>query len=155
LEELKHTLDGGDPERGRLLFFGTKASCSACHRIGKEGGNIGPNLAGIGDIRSRRDLLEAVAFPSASFARNFEPYTVVSKSGIAHSGIISRTTSDAIYLTTGERTMIRIPRSEIEEDGITPARVSIMPQGLDRQLEPAELTDLLAYLSSLREPKQP
>jgi putative heme-binding domain-containing protein len=155
LEELKHTLDGGDPERGRLLFFGTKASCSACHRIGKEGGNIGPNLAGIGDIRSRRDLLEAVAFPSASFARNFEPYTVVSKSGIAHSGIISRTTSDAIYLATGERTMIRIPRSEIEEDGSTPARVSIMPQGLDRQLEPAELTDLLAYLSSLREPKQP
>lgn len=151
LEELKDTLSGGDPERGRALFFGVKASCSACHRIGEEGGHIGPNLAGIGEIRSRRDLLEAVAFPSASFARNFEPFTLVSKSGIAQSGIISRTTSDAIYLTTGERTTIRIPRSEIEEDGIVPAGVSIMPQGLDRILQPAELKDLISFLSSLRD----
>lgn len=151
LEELKDTLAGGDPERGRALFFGAKASCSACHRIGEEGGHIGPNLAGIGDIRTRRDLLEAVAFPSASFARNFEPFTLISKSGIAQSGIISRTTSDSIYLTTGERTTIRIPRSEIEEDGIVPASVSIMPQGLDRTLQPAELKDLLSFLSSLRD----
>lgn len=151
LEELKDTLAGGDPERGRALFFGAKASCSACHRIGEEGGHIGPNLAGIGEIRTRRDLLEAVAFPSASFARNFEPFTLITKSGITQSGIISRTTSDAIYLTTGERTTIRVPRSEIEEDGIMPASVSIMPQGLDRILQPAELKDLLSFLSSLRD----
>jgi putative heme-binding domain-containing protein len=154
LDELKEVLTGGDPERGRSLFFGTKASCSACHRVGDEGGRIGPNLAGIGDIRTRRDLLEAVAFPSASFARNFEPYTVISKSGLAQAGVISRTTSDAIYLTTGERNTIRIARAEIEEDGIVPASVSIMPQGLDRLLQPAELKDLLAFLSSLREQSQ-
>jgi putative heme-binding domain-containing protein len=155
LDELKEALVDGDPERGRLLFFGSKASCSACHRVGDEGGNIGPNLAGIGDIRTRRDLLEAVVFPSASFARNFEPYTVVNKSGIAQAGIISRTTGDAIYITTGERNTIRVPKSEIEEDGITPAQASIMPQGLDRILEREELRDLLAYLASLREQNQP
>jgi putative heme-binding domain-containing protein len=155
LEELKDALVGGDPDRGRVLFFGSKASCSACHRIGFQGGNIGPNLAGIGEIRTRRDLLEAVAFPSASFARNFEPYAVISKSGITQTGIICRTTSDAIYLTTGERVTIRILRSEIEDDGVIPSKVSIMPQGLDRILQPEELKDLLAFLSSLREGKAP
>jgi putative heme-binding domain-containing protein len=119
------------------------------------GENIGPNLTSIGEIRTRRDLLEAVVFPSASFARNYEPYTVLSKSGIAHSGVISRTTSDAIYLITGDRTTIRIPSSEIEDDGVMPSNVSIMPQGLDRILQPRELKDLLAYLESLRERKQP
>ena len=86
MEELNDALAGGDADRGRSLFFGTKASCSACHRIGEEGGNIGPNLAGIGEIRTRRDLLEAVVFPSASFARNFEPYAVLNKSGITQVG---------------------------------------------------------------------
>src|SRR6185369_10967830 len=99
LEELKDALVGGDPDRGRALFFGSKASCSACHRVGEQGGNIGPNLAGIGDIRTRRDLLEAVAFPSASFARNFEPYTVQTTAGKVYDGLISRRTSDAIYIT--------------------------------------------------------
>jgi putative heme-binding domain-containing protein len=151
LDELKDALIGGDVERGRLLFFGSKASCSACHRIGQEGGDIGPNLAGIGEIRTRRDLLEAVAFPSASFARNFEPYVVLTTSGTAHAGIVSRTTSDAVYLITGERATIRIPREEIEDDGLTPSNVSIMPQGLDQILNPEELKDLLAFLASLRE----
>jgi putative membrane-bound dehydrogenase-like protein len=153
LEELKDCLVGGDSERGKALFFGTKASCSACHRIGDEGGQIGPNLIGIGEIRTRRDLLEAITFPSASFARNFEPYTVITKSGVIHAGIISRTTNDALYVTTTERTTIRIPRAEIEEDGVMPSKVSIMPQGLDRLLQPNELRDLLAFLSSQRDPK--
>jgi hypothetical protein len=58
-------------------------------------------------------------------------------------------------LTTGERITVRIPRSEIEEDGIIPSKVSIMPQGMDRILQAAELQDLLAFLGSLREQKQP
>ena len=155
LDELKDALVGGNADRGRSLFFGSKASCSACHRIGDQGGTIGPNLAGIGEIRTRRDLLEAVVFPSGIIRANFEPYTVINKSGITQSGIISRTTTDAIYLTTGERTTIRILRSEIEEDGILPSKVSIMPQGLDRILQAAELKDLLAFLSSLREQNKP
>jgi putative membrane-bound dehydrogenase-like protein len=155
LEELAFALAGGDASRGRALFHGAKASCSACHRVGNEGGDVGPNLTGIGEIRTRRDLLEAVAFPSASFARNYEPYTVHNKSGLTHSGVISRTTADAVYLVTAERTTIRIPGSEIEVDGIRPSNVSIMPQGLDRILQPAELQDLLAYLESLGEHASP
>jgi len=47
-----------------------------------------------------------------------------------------------------ERIEIRVPRSEIEE--IQPSRVSIMPQGLDRQLTAEQLSDLIAFLTSLK-----
>ncbi len=59
-------------ERGSALFFGAKASCSACHRIGTRGAAIGPDLSHIGKIRTRRDLGESILFPSLTLARGYE-----------------------------------------------------------------------------------
>ena len=148
IDEFLPTTGGGSVEQGRDIFFGTKASCSACHAINNKGGGVGPDLGKIGAIRSGRDLLEAILFPSASFARGFEPYFVETKSGKTHSGILARESADAIHLQTTERVEIRIQRDEIET--FAPGRVSIMPQGLETQLSRHELRDLLAYLQSLR-----
>ena len=148
LDELQSLTLGGSLEQGRDIFFGNKALCSACHAINNKGGGVGPDLGKIGAIRSSRDLLESIVFPSASFARGFEPYVVETKTGKTHTGILARESLDAIYLLTTERVEIRIAREEIET--FTPGRVSIMPQGLDAQLSRRELRDLLAYLQSLR-----
>jgi putative membrane-bound dehydrogenase-like protein len=148
LAELEPLLKEGDADRGRLVFFGTKASCSACHPIKGAGGQIGPDLTTIGAIRSGRDLLEAVIFPSTSFARGYEPYVVETSDGKTHTGVLGRETADAVYLITTERAEVRVPREAIE--ALVPSRVSIMPQGLDAQLSRQELGDLLAYMQSLR-----
>ena len=148
LAELEPLLRDGNAERGRQIFLGMKASCSVCHVAQGSGGKIGPDLSKIGAVRSGRDLLEAVVFPSASFARGYEPYVVETRDGKVHGGILGRETADALYLVTAERAEIRVPRSAI--DAIIPGRVSIMPQGLDTQLSPNELRDLLAYLQELR-----
>ena len=145
MEELKPTLEGGDPNQGRTLFFG-KAVCVQCHRIGKQGNGVGPDLSQIGSIRTRRDLLEAIVLPSATLARGYEPVTVV-VSGKPISGILRRETADEVFLLTADRSETAIPRAEIDE--IVPSRISIMPQGLDRNLTPEELRDLLAFLSTL------
>ena len=58
-------LKPGDPNQGYHVFRSTKATCSACHQVGYVGGNLGPVLSKIGQSRSRRDLLEAILFPSA------------------------------------------------------------------------------------------
>src|SRR5262249_43448901 len=146
--QMESLLQDGDAGQGKLVFFGTKSSCSVCHTVGGAGGKIGPDLTKIGAIRSGRDLLEAVIFPSASFARGFEPYVVEMRSGRTVTGIIGRETADALYLVTTERAEIRIPRSEIE--AFVPGRVSIMPQGLETQISTKELRDLMAYLQGLR-----
>jgi putative membrane-bound dehydrogenase-like protein len=148
LAELKGVLSGGDSGRGRAVFFGTKASCSACHTVHGQGGRVGPELTKIGATRSGPDLLEAIVFPSASFARGYEPYVIETAEGKSYTGVIARETGEALYLRTADRAEIRLPRSEVET--INRGQVSIMPQGLDEQLSRQELADLIAFLRSLQ-----
>jgi putative membrane-bound dehydrogenase-like protein len=148
LAELKPVLSGGDAKRGREVFFGKKAACAACHTVQNEGGRVGPDLSKIGGIRSGPDLLESIVFPSASFARGYEPYVITTKAGKFYTGIIARDTAEAVYLKTAERAEVRIPRASVAM--IARSSVSIMPQGLDAQLSRRELADLIAFLRSLK-----
>jgi putative membrane-bound dehydrogenase-like protein len=141
-------LDGGDPGRGQQIFFGKTVACAACHRVRSQGEEIGPDLSHIGAVRTRRDLLESLLFPSTSFARGYEPMTVATKSGRVYYGVISRETADALTLRTAQRETVRLVRADI--DTTTPGKVSIMPAGLNKVLTPDELRDLIAYLSSLK-----
>jgi putative heme-binding domain-containing protein len=148
LAELEPLLTGGDRAGGREVFYGKKATCALCHAVRGEGGHIGPDLSTIGAIRSGRDLLESIVFPSASFARGYEPYVVTTREGTVHTGTLARETADAVTLHSADRSEVRIARANI--DTIEPGRVSIMPQGLDAQISRQELRDLLAFLQSLR-----
>jgi putative heme-binding domain-containing protein len=149
LKELEGVLSGGNPVRGREVFFSRKAVCSTCHTVENQGGRVGPDLSKIGSMRSPRDLLESIVFPSASFVRGFEPYNIKVK-GEIHNGVIARETAEAIYLYGADRTEIRIPRASIED--MRRSGVSIMPQGLDALLSRDELSDLIAFLMSLTRP---
>ena len=100
----------GDATRGRVVFFSRKAACASCHTIGGQGGRVGPDLSTIGKIRTPRDLVEAIAFPSATLARGFRSYRVATDRGKVHSGLIARETADAIVLRTTSLAEVRIPR---------------------------------------------
>jgi putative heme-binding domain-containing protein len=148
LAELEDVLSGGDPGRGREVFFGPRGACSSCHAVAGQGARIGPDLAGIGAIRTRRDLLEAVVFPSAGFARGYEPWRLKTRDGEVIDGLRVRESADAITILQADRTERRVRRAAIED--IREGRTSVMPAGLDRQLAREELRDLLAFLASLR-----
>ncbi|MCC7374614.1 MAG: c-type cytochrome [Verrucomicrobiales bacterium] len=138
----------GDVRRGQALFNSTKAACSSCHRQGYLGGDIGPDLTAIGTIRTERDLLEAVIYPSASFVRSYEPWIAVAKDGEEYSGVLRRDTPDEIVLATGPGAEARIARSNLSE--IRLGTLSTMPAGLDEQLSRQELSDLLAFLKNTK-----
>jgi len=148
LAELEKTISGGDAVRGQAVFYSEKAMCAVCHRVQIYGGQVGPDLSQIGRIRTERDLLEAILYPSASLARDFESYTVAMKDGESVSGVIQKETAEAIQLAgpTGQPTMI--PRNTVTS--VTPSALSIMPQGLEQALSAQELKDLVAYLRSLK-----
>jgi putative membrane-bound dehydrogenase-like protein len=148
MKDLAASLDGGSVAHGKSIFFNKKAACSACHRVLGEGGLIGPDLSKVGQIRSRIDLLESVVFPSASFARGYESFSVLTDSGQVYTGILSRETADGVYLKTAQREEIRIERAKIEE--LAPSKLSVMPQGFDKLLSPEELRDVIAFLQSLK-----
>jgi putative heme-binding domain-containing protein len=103
LSELAPVLTGGDVARGRLVFFGNKALCAKCHTAGADSGKVGPDLSKIATIRSGKDLLESVVFPSAGFVRGYEPYIVATKSGKSETGVLKRETTEAIFLVNADR----------------------------------------------------
>jgi putative heme-binding domain-containing protein len=148
LAELGSQLPGGDPRSGREVFFGPRAVCSTCHAVRGEGAHVGPDLTRIGEARAPRDLLEAILYPSASFARGYEPFMIATRDGRVHHGIIVRETSSSFVLATPDRAEVILPRASIEE--IQPAKVSVMPQGLEANLTKQELLDVVAFLGTLR-----
>ncbi len=148
LEQRLATLAAGDVRRGQIVFHSEKAACYACHAIGYRGGNVGPDLTRIGSVRSDRDLLESILFPSASLVRSFEPVAIATQDGKVYNGLIRGEDADEIRLATGPNQEVRVSRTTIEE--MRPGTVSVMPAGLDRQLTPQELADLIAFLKACR-----
>jgi putative membrane-bound dehydrogenase-like protein len=148
LDELLAQLKDGDVRRGQAVFNSTKASCSACHAIGYLGGTIGPDLTHVGKIRTERDLLESIVFPSASFVRSYEPVEITTKKGKVYNGVVRRETPDEVVLATSATEEARIARQDIDE--VQPGKVSIMPAGFDQQLTRQELADLVAFLKACK-----
>jgi len=143
LDRLRTALHGGNPDRGREIFFGAKAGCSGCHTIGVEGGQVGPDLTSIGAIRAPHDLLEAIVLPSESFVPGHEVYRVETEREW-YAGVLGASTPEAVRLITGPGDEVRIPRKEIKSMGY--AQVSLMPEGYDEVLSALELKDLIAFL---------
>ncbi len=148
MQRLMSTLGPGDRQHGKALFESNRAACSACHTVAGSGGDVGPDLSRIGQIRRRPDLLESILYPSASIANSYETYTVVTNDGRTAQGIVQRSDSQWLVLRDSQRKEIMIARRDIEE--LTKAHHSIMPEGLDANLNSDELADLLAYLEALK-----
>jgi putative heme-binding domain-containing protein len=149
LAELESSLPPGDVERGLIVFQSAKAACSTCHPVGYKGGNLGPDLSKVGAIRTRRDLIESLVFPSASFVRSYEPVQITRTDDTVAYGIVVNQNTDTLTLATGATTPpARVPRHDIKN--LTPGQFSLMPQGIDQSLTPQELADVIAYLQSRR-----
>jgi putative membrane-bound dehydrogenase-like protein len=148
LELLLKEMPSGDVRRGQIVFNGAKAQCIACHKVGYVGGTVGPDLTRVGGIRSERDLLESIVFPSASFVRSYEPVKVTTAAGRDFSGILKKDAPDEIILVIAADKEERIARADVES--ITPGTVSVMPSGFDQQLTPQQLADLVAFLKACK-----
>ena len=121
--------------------------CILCHQKGEMGAHFGPDLTRIGAIRSKRDLLEAIVYPSASIARYYEWVQARTSEGQA-SGLLLKDGMDKLILTQSPGVEESIPFKEIRETRYS--NVSLMPQVFDGLLKPEELADLIAYLSQAK-----
>ena len=146
LEKLLTTLPEGDVRRGHEVFMSKKSACNGCHKLGYGGGRLGPDLTSIGRVRNRRDLLEALVFPSSSIVRGYEPVSVELEDGRVISGIISSESADEIVLSPDAQKTFHLARTSIV--AIQPSNVSPMPNGLATLLSAQEMADLLAFLQS-------
>lgn len=141
----------GDATKGRALE-GRKvyenSACIACHKAGDLGRAMGPDLSHIGQIRSARDLLESIIFPSATIARDYETHIVETADGQSHMGMIKSNTPQGLMLMDLAGQEKTIPHAQVVANSLM--ATSLMPMGLEQTLTEQQLLDLIAWLVSLK-----
>lgn len=138
----------GQPTTGKKHFEAGKGTCIACHKIGNAGRPIGPDLSKIGAIRTERDLLESILFPSNTLARDYEAHIIETSDGQQMMGVIKSHTAEGLLVVDAAGQEKTIAHNAIT--GNTTLTMSLMPMGLDATMPEQELLDLVAWLRSLK-----
>ncbi len=136
-----------DLARGKSLF--NDAGCAQCHRVGGEGGFIGPDLTAVSARFDRRALLESIIEPSKVVAEVYRPVTVTLTSGAIYDGRIVSEDLKSISLAINPvdpDQRRRIAKSDIASQRVS--ELSPMPEGLVNTLSREEILDLLAWLET-------
>ena len=119
LSELAAFLPKGDAVRGEKLFNMIRTDLSVLPVILKARRVFAwvQILTWIGAIRSERDLLEAIVYPSASIARYHEVVNVVTKDGKTISGLLVRETveQDVPLVSRRQRSIGTVSRGRTGE----------------------------------------
>jgi putative membrane-bound dehydrogenase-like protein len=132
----------GDPDRGKLVFG---KICAACHKLGGQGHEVGPDLAALTDT-SAEAFLTAILDPNREVDARYASYTAALKDGRVVTGLVASETGNAISLKRQEGQTDVILRADLDE--LTTSGQSLMPEGLENDLKPTDLADLLAYLTT-------
>lgn len=134
----------GSPELGAAVF--EKAQCAKCHRFGPRGEGIGPDLTTVSQRFQRREILEAVLFPSHVISDQYGSKTIVTSDGLTVTGIVGAAGEEAVVVLQSNGEQVQIPRDEIEQ--VTATTKSAMPEGLLDTLTLEEIANLFSYLNS-------
>jgi len=141
----------GHAERGRDVFYRAgAASCAGCHRVQGRGRWIGPDLSTIGTKYGKDELLRSILNPSAAIGYNYRSVVVGLDDGRVLTGLAVDEDPDRLVLKTAQGERVAVKPSEIQDRKLSD--VSLMPEGLAQSMTDAELVDLLAFLSTLRQP---
>jgi len=133
----------GNPEAGKKHF---QKVCAACHRLQNMGHEIGPNLATLQN-RGPEAILLNVLDPNREVNPQYVNYVVMTTQGKSVTGLIAAETATSVTLRRKENETDTILRSQIEE--MRGTGLSIMPEGLEKELDQQALADVIAYLMSL------
>jgi putative heme-binding domain-containing protein len=151
-EERKFVLDRykaaaageGDAARGKLIF--TK-NCATCHHVAGQGVQVGPDISDTRE-KTRDQLLNDILNPNAAIDANYIEYSVTLKNGKSLNGIIVTETGGSITLKRAENVVETVLRQDVDE--VQSTGRSLMPEGLEKTISVAEMTDLLTFLKNWR-----
>jgi quinoprotein glucose dehydrogenase len=149
LAPYRETLVGGDAENGRRIFFyKQETSCLRCHKVNGEGGEVGPEMKGIGTRQKREYLLESIVDPNKQIAKGYESVLLVLNNGQTRTGILKGEDAKEIRLMTAEGKLVAVAKDEIDERH--PGK-SAMPEDVIKKLTKSELRDVVEFLAGLKE----
>jgi putative heme-binding domain-containing protein len=139
----------GNPHRGREVF---NRVCGQCHKIYGVGQEVGPEITRNGR-GSFQHLLSNVFDPSLVIGASYQARAVFTADGRILTGLLAEDNEQRIVLKTQGGKLEIVPREDVDEIAIS--KLSLMPEGLEKQLTPEQMTDLFAFLSLDQPPDNP
>ena len=139
----------GNADRGRELFLKAKGvQCRNCHRVGKQGQQLGPELTHIGKKLDKAKILENLLEPSRTVDPKFAAWLIETDEGKVFVGLLVSRTNVKVVIRDTQNKKITIATKNIE--GMFAQRKSLMPDRLLRDLTAQQAADLLEWLSALK-----
>lgn len=126
--------------RGKQVFT---RICAACHRIDGQGHQAGPDLSDVRN-RSKPALLYDILDPNSKVEPRFTAYSILTLDGSVFTGLIESESSEAVVLKMAEGKSKTIGRAEIDQ--MKASDVSLMPEGVEKDITVQQMADLLAFL---------
>ncbi len=130
----------GDAKQGQAVF---KKVCAQCHKIYGEGQDVGPDITSNGRA-SFDQLLSNVLDPSLVIGKDYQARLVTTQDGRALTGLLAEDNADRIVLKQQGGKLEVIPRKDVESIAIS--KLSLMPEGVEKQYTEQELLDLFEFL---------
>ena len=137
---LERLPERGDLADGEKLYL---AKCASCHVVGDQGHRVGPDLHALSH-RSVEDLLTHILDPNMSINPNYVACVVETSDGRILTGLLAGETASSITVMQAEAKSTTIRRDEIEQ--MKTLETSLMPEGLEKDLQPAQIRSIIAYL---------
>ena len=134
----------GDAAKGKAFF---QKTCVACHKLEKVGNDIGPNLVAF-QARGAEAVLINILDPNLEVNPQYVEYVVLTRDGRTLTGLLAAETSTSITLKRAQGETDIVLRADIEKMRST--GLSLMPEGLEQQLDQQGMADLIAYLMSVK-----
>ncbi len=134
----------GDLARGQQAFT---ATCGVCHAVKGTGGKIGPALDGAG-AHGLEAVLRNVLTPNAAMEAGYRMFRVETKDGDVIEGLLAAQDADSVTLRQPNTEDQRLLRANLKRAAFL--RTSVMPEGLFDALQPQQVSDLLAYVLTLK-----
>ena len=133
----------GDPAKGKVVV----ALCQSCHMINGQGGQIGPNLSGAGAMGVEA-VLRNIIDPNAAIEAAYRIFQVKLKAGEVIEAFYVSEDATAYVLRQPGGADRRVPKAEVSSAKYL--RRSLMPEGLLDGFTDDQVTDLFAYLKTLK-----
>jgi putative membrane-bound dehydrogenase-like protein len=137
-------LSEGDAGRGRVVF---QKNCATCHNVAGIGVRVGPDIADT-RVKTREQLLTDILNPNGAIDGNYLNYVVSTRSGQVLGGLIATETASSLTLKRAEGATDVILRQDIDE--IRSTGMSLMPEGLEKNVTTDEMRDLISFLKNWR-----
>ncbi len=134
----------GDRAGGQQVFT---TLCGVCHTVKGNGGKIGPVLDGAG-ANGVEALLRNILTPDAAMEAGYRRYRVETQDGDVVEGLLAAQDAGSVTVRQPSTEDQRFVRARLKRAGFIQG--SVMPEGLLDGLRPGQVSDLFAYLKTLK-----